>query len=156
MQPLVGGKNRRPRRFARPPSPASSPSTGAGDAMSDLANARTEFFDAVRAASIIGKLPVRRVGFRTRTLSMDEPPRVGWRAEGGAYLATPVKMTNVAAIERFDVGALLVMSKEVLEDESFNAEAELRDQLVKSLAAEIDNAFISPSNSGSAAQSPPA
>ena len=39
---------------------------GAGDQMSDLAQARTEFFDTVRAASILGKLPVRRIGFRTR------------------------------------------------------------------------------------------
>ena len=59
--------------------------TVAGAALSDLAGARTEFFEAVRAASIIGRLPLRRIGFRTRQLIMDEGPLVAWRAEGAAY-----------------------------------------------------------------------
>ena len=109
---------------------------------------------AVRAASIVGKLPVRRIAFRTRTLSQDEGPRVGWRAEGAAYINTPIKMTAAAGLERFDLGALLVVSKEVLEDQSFDAEGNIRDQLVRALAAEIDNAFINPSNSGSGGTKP--
>ena len=63
-------------------------------------------------------------------------------------------MTAAAGLERFDVGALLVVSKEVLEDESFDAETTIRDQLVRALAAEIDNAFINPSNNGSAGSKP--
>lgn len=79
------GEKSRAARISKASVPGLLTSTGAGDAMSDLANARTEFFDTVRAASIVGKLPVRRIGFRMRTLSQDEGPRVGWRAEGAAY-----------------------------------------------------------------------
>jgi hypothetical protein len=129
-------------------------STGAGDAMSDLAQARTEFFDAVRAASIVGKLPLRRIGFRTRTLTMDEGARISWRAEGSAYINSPLKMTSSTGLERFDLGALIVVSKEVLEDESFEAELTVRNDLVKALAAAIDSAFIDPANSGSAGSKP--
>ena len=80
---------------------------------------------------------------------------VAWRAEGGAYRNSPIKMTSTAGLERFDLGALIVVSKEVLEDESFNAEATIRDQLVKALAAQLDADFISPSNSGTGGTKPP-
>ena len=79
---------------------------------------------------------------------------VAWRAEGGAYRNSPIKMTSTAGLERFDLGALIVVSKEVLEDESFNAEATIRDQLVKALAAQLDADFISPSNSGTGGTKP--
>ncbi len=79
---------------------------------------------------------------------------VAWRAEGGAYRNSPIKMTSTAGLERFDLGALIVVSKEVLEDESFDAEATIRDQLVKALAAQLDADFISPSNSGTGGTKP--
>jgi hypothetical protein len=149
-----GEKSRAARLTTKANVPGITTGTGAGDAMSDLANARTEFFDAVRAASIIGKLPVRRIGFRTRTLSMDEGPRVEWRAEGAAYGNSPIKMTSAAGLERFDVGALIVVSKESLEDEAFDAETAIADQLVRALAAKVDATFVDPANSGSAGVKP--
>ena len=148
------GEKSRAARLTKANVPGLTTGAGAGDAMSDLAQARTEFFDTVRAASIIGRLPVRRVPFRTRTLSMDEPPRAGWRAEGAAYLNSPIKMSHVAGIERFDLGALIVVSKEVLQDESFDAEATIRDQLVRALAAQLDRDFIDPANSGTGGTKP--
>jgi len=122
--------------------------------MSDLAHARTEFFEAVRAASIIGKLPVRRIGFRTRQLTMDEGARVLWRAEGAAYANSPLKVSAAGGLERFDLGALIVASKETLEDESFDAERTIAADLVKALAAAVDAAFIDPANSGSGGVKP--
>jgi hypothetical protein len=148
------GETSRAARIAKASVPGLMTTTGAGDAMSDLAQARTEFFEAVRAASIIGRLPVRRIGFRTRQLTMDEGPRVEWRAEGAAYRNSPIKMSAAAGLERFDVGALIVVSKEVLEDESFDAERTITNDLVKALAAKVDEAFIDPSNSGTGGTKP--
>ena len=48
---------------------------GAGDQMISDERPSAEFFDLVRARSIIGRLPLRRVPFRMRTLSMYEGPR---------------------------------------------------------------------------------
>jgi hypothetical protein len=49
---------------------------------------------------------------------------------------------------------MIVASKELLEDDSVDAELIIRDQLVKSLASALDQAFLDPSNSGSAGVKP--
>jgi hypothetical protein len=124
--------------------------------MVDDEGAAAEFFDLVRARSIIGRLPVRRVPFRTRTLTLDEGARVEWRDEGAAYRTSPLKVTSQTGLDRFDVGAFIVVSKEVLEDQSVDAEVIVRNDLVKALASAIDEAFINPANSGSAGVKPAA
>ena len=48
-------------------------------------SAAVEFFDVVRSQAVIGKVPFRRIPFRTPTLSMDEGPAVAWRDENAAY-----------------------------------------------------------------------
>jgi hypothetical protein len=122
--------------------------TVAGTALSDLAGARTEFFEAVRAASIIGRLPLRRVGFRVRQLILDEGPVVQWRAEGAAYGNSPLKVTSQDGLARYNVGSLIVVSREMLEDQSVETESIIRNELIRSLAAALDAAFIDPANSG--------
>src|SRR5262245_40970937 len=119
-------------------------------------NGVNEFFDLVRATSIIGRLNVHRIPFRTRTLVQDEGPRVAWRDEGAAYGNSPLKLTAVTGLEPFEVGALIVSTMELLRDASLNAELQIRDQLVKALAVAFDSAFIDPANSGSAGVKPAA
>ena len=63
-------------------------------------------------------------------------------------------MTNQDGLARFDVGALIVVSKEMLKDESVDAENIIRNELIKALAAALDAAFIDPANSGSAGVKP--
>jgi hypothetical protein len=127
---------------------------GSGAQAISAEGAVAEFFDMVRAQSLIGRLPLRRVPFRTRTLTMDEGPRVAWRDEGASYGNSPLKLTNQTGLEPYDLGALIVVTDEMLNDRSVDAELMIRDQLVKALAAALDDAFINPSNSGSAGVKP--
>ena len=129
---------------------------GAGEQIVSDEGASAEFFDMVRAQSIIGRLPLRRVPFLTRTLSMDEGPQVAWRDEGGAYRTSPMKLTSQQRLEPFDIGSMVVLSNEQLEDKSFDTEVMVRDQIAKSLATAIDSAFIDPSNAGTAGVKPAA
>ena len=114
---------------------------GAGDQMVSDEGAAAEFFDLVRAKSIIGRLPLRRIPFYTRTLSMDEGPRVAWRDEGAAYTTSPLKLTNQTGLSPFEVGAMIVVTREMLQDDSVEAETIIRDQLVKALAVKLTAHF---------------
>jgi hypothetical protein len=49
-----------------------------GDQMVGDERASAEFFDLVRAQSIIGRLNVRRIPFHVGTLSLDEPAIAEW------------------------------------------------------------------------------
>src|SRR5262249_26514214 len=53
-------------------------------------------------------------------------------------------------------GALIVVTKELLQDQTINAEVIIRDQLVRALASAVDAAFIDPANSGTAGVKPAA
>jgi hypothetical protein len=79
---------------------------------------------------------------------------VGWRDEGGAYRTSTIEATRSSGLEPLSVGAITVATNELLQDRSVEAEVMLRDQLVKALATELDAAFISPSNNGSAGVKP--
>ena len=134
--------------------PAINTQTNVGAQMVSDEGAGAEFFDLVRAQSIIGRLPLRRVPFYTRTFNMDEGPAVGWRDEGGAYRTSTLKASSVSGLEPYDVGATIVATDEQLDDRSLDAELIIRDQLTKALAVELDSALINPSNSGSAGVKP--
>jgi hypothetical protein len=116
--------------------------------------AAAEFFQLVLAKSVVGRLPLRRVPFRTRMLLMLESPPVAWRDEGGSYRTSPIKLASLSGLERLDVGTMLVASRELLEDQSVDSELIIRDQLVKALSSAVDQAFLDPSNSGSAGVRP--
>lgn len=122
----------------------------AGDALASDEGAAAEFFELVRARSILGRLAVRRVGFDVPTLSMDEGARVQWRGEGKGINATPLKLTRQSRLPRLSVAALVVATNEQLEARGDDAEIVIRDDLAKALAAAVDSAFIDPANSGSA------
>jgi hypothetical protein len=57
--------------------------TGAGSEMVSDEGAAAEFFQLVLAKSVVGRLPLRRVPFRTRMLMMLESPPVAWRERVG-------------------------------------------------------------------------
>jgi capsid protein len=150
------GPKSRAARITKAAVPGLTTTAGAGAQMVSDEGARAEFFDLVRAQSLIGRLPLRRVPFFIRTLSMDEGPRVGWRDEGSVYATSPLKLTSQTGLEPLDVGALVVLSNELLNDHSAEAEKIIRDSLVKALATALDAAFIDPANTGSAGVKPAA
>jgi hypothetical protein len=150
------GVKSRAARIVKATVPGLATSSGAGDQIVDDEGAGAEFFDLVRARSIIGRLPVRRVPFRTRTLSMDEGPLTSWRDEGAAYRNSSLKVTSQTGLEPFEVGALVVVNKELLEYPSIDTEVIVRNELVKAVATAVDQAFIDPSNGGTAGVKPAA
>lgn len=151
------GENSRAAMLTKADIPAFGTIQGSGAAVTagtSGATAVAEFVDLVRAASIIGRLPLRRVPFRTPMLVMDEGPATDWRDEGAAYKNTSLKVTRSDALEPFDLGAMLVGTNEMLRDPSLNVEMMIRDQLVKALAAKLDADFIDPANTGSGGVKP--
>jgi hypothetical protein len=134
--------------------PAMNTQADGGASLISSESGASEFFDLVRAASVLGKLPVHRVPFYQRLLTQDEGPRVAWRDHGGAYGNSPLKLTAVTGLEPFDLGALIVATDEALRDSSIEAELHIRNQLVRALATGLDEAFISSANSGSAGVKP--
>ena len=116
--------------------------------------ASAEFFDLVRAKSIIGRLPLRRIAFYTRTLSMDEGARVAWRDEGAAYTTSPLKLTNQTGLAPFEVGALIVVTARCWKMTASRRRLIVRDQLVKALAVAVDRDSSTLTNSGTAGVKP--
>jgi hypothetical protein len=162
MAPAVGdterfadarwGERSRAARILKANVPGLTTGTGAGSEMVSDEGAAAEFFDLVRARSIIGRLPVRRLPFRTRTLTLTEGARTEWRTEGASYGNSPLKVASQTGLDPLEVGSLIVMSKELLNDPSADAELLVRNELVGALATAVDQAFIDPANSGSAAK----
>jgi hypothetical protein len=117
--------------------------------------ARAEFVDLVRAASLIGRLGLRRVPFNLPLLVQEAGPQVEWRDEGAAYGSGPIKMVRQPALERYDIGGLAVLTLETLRLKNIDVETWIRDQLVRALAEKIDRDFIDPANLGTPGVKPP-
>jgi hypothetical protein len=125
-----------------------------GSAMLSSESGASEFFDLVYAASVIGRLNVRRVPFYTRMVVQVEGPTAEWVDGGAGYGVsaavdhTPIGMATFSALDPFALGSLVVITNELLRDASVNAEMQIRDMLVRALAAKLDLDFISTANSG--------
>ena len=124
--------------------------TDGGDQMVGDEGAAAEFLDVVRAASVLGRLPVMRIPFNTPTLSMDEGAAVEWAGEGKAKRTSPLKATRQTGMDRLKVAGLIVATNELLQQADVAAETIIRNQLVKALSTAVNSAFLDPSNSGSA------
>jgi hypothetical protein len=121
---------------------------------SDGTTANAEFFDVVVAASVIGRLPVRRVPFHVPFLTQDELSGVSWEGEGQAYINSPVKLTRHDPLSTFKLGAITVATLETLQVNDINAELMIRDAFVRSIAHRIDTDFLDPANTGTANEKP--
>jgi hypothetical protein len=126
--------------------------TGAEFIGADGVAAAAEFVDAVRAASVVGRLPgLRRVPFHVPFLVMDEII-CDWRAEGGAYINSPIKVSRQDAMGVLDLGSLVVVTSEFLQVSGLASELWVRDMLVRAIANKIDRDFLDPANTGSASK----
>jgi hypothetical protein len=67
-----------------------------------------------------------------------------------------LKLTGGTGLVPYEVGALTVLTLEMLRDANINMELWIRDYLVRTLAQAVDQAFIDSSNSGSANVKPAA
>jgi hypothetical protein len=130
------------------------PGGGAELLGADGTTARAEFFDVVVAASVIGRLPFRRVPFHVPFMTQDELTAASWEGEGQAYVNSPVKVTRHDPLSTFKIGATAVATMETLGTNDINCELMIRDALVRSLAHRIDVDFLDPANTGTANEKP--
>jgi hypothetical protein len=109
--------------------------------------AAAEFFANVMAGSIIGKLSgIRRVPLRSRTLTVSGAISY-WIGEGRQKLLSPA-IYDSNAMSPMKVASLTVVTRELLEDRSLQAEATIRADLMRVTAEALDVAFIDPANGG--------
>ena len=106
------------------------------------------FLAAVGERSVIGRLPgLRRLPFRVAALTPADGLSAAWRGEGAA---TPVSAAALDAseLEPYDLGALAIFTKQLLESDTGEAEAWIRRDLLRVISEALDAAFLDPGNSG--------
>ena len=69
-------------------------------------------------------------------------PAFGWIDEGGAYPTPDLTFTN-KSLEAFKAGGIILISEELLADESFNLVSHMREQIVEGVSLAEGEAFIS-------------
>src|SRR5262245_42644740 len=110
----------------------------ANDLTADAGQAPREFFDLVNRRSIVGRLPLRRVPFFTQTSSLDEGAAISWTGEGGAVRISNLMINKQTGLSPLKVAAAIIISDELLASSNPNAEALIRNELVRACAEAID------------------
>jgi hypothetical protein len=117
---------------------------------SSQVDANAELFDVIIAESVLGRIPWRKVPFRTPFLVQDERAGVDWFGEGAAIANVHVKASRSSGLDVMTVGGIAVATMELLRTKGTDAESFIRNSLVRSIAHKIDADFLDPANSGSA------
>lgn len=109
---------------------------------------------ALRPASIIGRLGVRRVPELTRVLTGTEGAMATWVREGGMI---PMSKGSYSAhvLENRKVAGIVVASDELLRSDVVDAESAMLDDLLGACRQALDAAFADPSNAGVVGERPP-
>jgi len=107
-----------------------------------------EFFGLVKEKSVIGRLPLRRVQFFTRTIKMTSGANAYWVGQGNPIPLSKSAVTG-ATLEPKSLGALVAATKESAAAQNFVIEAGLQDDIVSALALAIDQGFLDATNTGS-------
>ena len=123
-------------------------STWGGELVGEAGTAAAEFIAAVRAQSIIGRMAgLRRVPFQTPILAQTGIASAAWVGE-----YKPIPLTKMGwdrkTMQTLKVAAMCVVSNELLRSTDPSAEAFIRTDLIKAVAAASDEAFIDPANAG--------
>lgn len=116
--------------------------------------AATQFADAVRAQTVIGRLNTIGVPFSTPLPFLVALTPFGFVGEGMPIKATAPDFGTNVTLHRLKVGGQVVVSNELLRDS--NAEAVLNRSMVSGLVAGADSAFLNPAKAAVAFVQPPA
>jgi hypothetical protein len=118
------------------------PVGGLETAGSGLIANETALLDLVLESAIIGRLGLRSVPPESRVASVDTGVVAQWSGEGQAK---PLGMMNFSAetLTAKRVAAMVVVSNEVLAQNSPSAEGIIRDDLVRAVSAVLDEKFLS-------------
>jgi hypothetical protein len=107
-----------------------------------------EFFQLVNERTTVGQLArARKVPLLTRLIAVASGSTAYWVGQGRAKpLSNPTFEANT--LQPTKVAALVITSMELLQNSDVRTEAVLREDLVRSLAQAIDQAFLDPSGPG--------
>jgi|TARA_R100000501_G_scaffold15823_1_gene28761 HK97 family phage prohead protease len=125
-----------------------------GAEMAEYGAAEAEFFSLVRQQTVFGRLSgMRRVPANVRLTLQTSGATAAWVGETGP---TPVSALSFATdrLETLKLAALVVISDELAENSSPEAEGVIRADLVRAMAEQLDLSFLNPANAGEAAVSP--
>jgi len=122
------------------------PGGGAGEWGHELAAVNNQytgdFIEFLYAATVFDKLPLRQVPANVLIKGQDGAATGYWTGESKPIPATTVDFMDVT-LTRLKVGALAVISNELIKDSSPAAEMLVRDALVSASAQRIDLTFLS-------------
>lgn len=120
-----------------------------------------DFVEYLRPRTILGRFGqngvpgLTRIPFRVPLITEATESNAGWVAEGTAKPVTKPSWTRTE-MTPLKIAAIAVATMEQLRDSSPSGEMLIRDSLVKSIAKGLDQAFIDPTNAGSAGAKPAA
>lgn len=121
-------------------------STSAAGLMQAVGN---DLVELVAAASIVGQMPaLRRVPMSTRVTGMTAGGSAGWRGEGSAITVTKAAFDSIATMSPLSVAGIVVTTQELARLSDPSADAVLRRDLQRAVAAALDTAFIDAGNAG--------
>lgn len=108
---------------------------------------RVEFLDAVRQATALDRLALRRVPRNVPGVTVTGRARAYWRGQGKAAKVS-AQTFDRSTLSALSIGALTVFANELLDDSSPEAEALILRDLVQALATGSDASFFDPDNGG--------
>lgn len=120
--------------------------SGSGEWGAELVQADTrytgDFIEYLYAQTVFDRLPLREVPANVTIKGQDGAATGYWTGESKAIKATTVDFSSVN-LSPLEVGALAVVSNQLLRDSSPSAEMLVRDALVQASAQAIDGLFFS-------------
>jgi HK97 family phage major capsid protein len=131
----------------------------AGNLVGDETSLYADFLEYLRPQTIIGKFGTNgipslfRVPFRVPLLGQTSGGAGYWVGEGNAKPLTKFDFSRTT-LSPLKVANIAILTEEVVRDSSPNADAIVRDQLVKALASRLDIDFVDPDKAASAGISP--
>lgn len=130
--------------------------SGSGEAGSELVSLDSwsgDFINFLYGETIYGKLPLRQVPANITIKGQDGASTGYWVGESKGIPVSVADFSDVT-LTPLKVGALAVISKELMRDSSPSAEMLVRDSLIEAARQRIDTTFIS--NSAAVAGTTPA
>jgi len=125
--------------------------SGSGEWGAELVQADTrytgDFIEYLNSRTIFNQLPLREVPANVTIKGQDGAATGYWVEESKSIPATAVDFSAVT-LSPFKVGALAVVSNELLRDSSPSAEMLVRDALAEALGQRIDATFLSADAAG--------
>ncbi len=148
------GSTSAPASFIRAAVQGGGTGTWGSELVEEHRRAGTEFFDAVREASIVGRIgSLRRVPLRVPLVSATGSSAAFWTGEGKARPVTSSTFSR-ASLDSLILSAVVVVTKELLASSDPAAETAIRRDMLRAAVEGMDRQFIDPAISGVAGISP--